>query len=538
MKHRFTIAVSLVTLLLSAGASISFADNPLVRHIYTADPAPLVYHGRFYIFTGHDEGGNGDWTLNGWHVLSSADMVNWIEHGAVLSVQDVTWLNPHQAWAAQCVERNGKFYFYICDSGEIGVAVADSILGPYKDALGKPLISNKTPGACPGNDNIDPTVFIDDDGQAYIYWGTDRVARQAKLKETMVEIEGAITVPDGLNRFFEASWVHKRRGVYYYSYAASNSSGNDWPSNIDYATSTGPLGPWTYRGTLNGTAGTGTNHSGIISYKDQWYFVYHTDYLSGGVPWKRSVQINYLYYNDDGSIKKIMQDSVGVEAVGPSPFFDEKYYTLRALHSGKLLEVADASMANHANVRQFSDNGKYRQHWKIVEEERGIYKILNRNSRLALDADRSNNNVLQYDHWGGENQKWKITGTGNGSYYVVCRGNNRVLEVYYAEKQDGANVQHWPFNGETCQMWDIVPADSNEAAVVLSNNERLQGAHKQKKGRIQLLLPGSHGYPGTTFIDLHGRVSAMPASGVISSGVYLNYGKPAQPPLRWLQSVN
>lgn len=499
----------------------SFADNPLVRHIFTADPAPIVYNNRFYIFTGHDEGGENSWTLNGWHVLSSSDMVNWTDHGEVLSVADITWLNPNQAWAAQCVYRNGKFYFYICDSGEIGVAISDSILGPYKDALGKPLISNKTPGACSGDDNIDPGVFIDDDEQAYIYWGTDRVARQAKLKSNMTEIDGSTSTPQGLNRFFEASWVHKRNGIYYYSYAAYNSSGENWPSNIDYATSSTPLGPWTYKGTLNGYAGTGTNHSGIMEFKDKWYFVYHTDYLSDAVPWKRSVQIDYLYYNSDGTIQKIVQDTAGVESIGPPSFSENAFYKIKARHSGKLMEVADASTANNANVQQNSDNGNFCQQWKIVEVERGIYQLINRNSGLTLDAVTSSNNVIQYSYWGGKNQKWKITGAGNGSYFFVNKANNRMLEVYYAETNDESNVQHWGFNGETCQMWDIIPIDSNAVSIDISTGNRFSGyLAKQTCGEVyikeEVLLPNAIG-----IFDLNGRMYHNQKTSKFSSGFYV-----------------
>lgn len=509
-------------LLSAAYFSLIFADNPLVRHIYTADPAPLVYNDRFYIFTGHDEGGSG-WTLNGWHVLSSSDMVNWTDHGEVLSVADVTWLNPHQAWAAQCVERNGKFYFYICDSGEIGVAVADSILGPYKDALGKPLISNKTPGACPGDDNIDPSVLIDDDGQAYIYWGTDRVVRQAKLKSNMIEIDGQITTPQGLSRFFEASWVHKRNNIYYYSYAAYNSSGDNWPSNIDYATSSNPLGPWSYKGTLNGYAGTGTNHSGIIEFRGRWYFVYHTDYLSGGTPWERSVQINYLEYNSDGTLKKIIQDTVGVEPVGPEIFDENAFYKIRARHSGKLMEVENASVSNNANVQQSTDNGVHSQQWKIVEVERGVYQFVNRNSNLVLDADMSSNNVLQYSYWGGKNQRWKITGAGNGSYYVVNKGNNRMLEVYYAETKDGANIQHWEFNGETCQMWDIIKVDSNAVVINIADHNTLHKPFsKQFPGRIFLSRTILNHSNKLNVFDLTGRMSSNNNASKFSSGYYIN----------------
>lgn len=503
-----------------------YADNPLVRHIFTADPAPIVHNDRFYIFTGHDEGGSG-WTLNGWHVLSSSDMVNWTDHGEVLAVADITWLNPHQAWAAHCIERNGKFYFYICDSGEIGVAVADSILGPYRDALGKPLISNKTPGACPGDDNIDPAVFIDDDDQAYIYWGTDRVVRQAKLKSNMIEIDGPITTPQGLNRFFEASWVHKRNDIYYYSYAAYNSSGDNWPSNIDYAISSNPLGPWEYKGTLNSYAGTGTNHAGIIEFKGRWYFVYHTDYLSEGVPWERSVQINYLYYNDDGSMKKIVQDTVGVESIGPALFDENAFYRFKARHSGKLMEVTDASTENHGTIQQNTDNGSFAQQWKIVEVERGVYQIINRNSNLALDAVISSDNVIQYSYWGGKNQRWKITGAGNGSYYVVNKGNNRMLEVYYAEITDGSRIRHWGFNGETCQMWDIIKVESDTVRInITANTARQELISGQMLGEILFSGTGKNFSNAVKVFDLKGRMVNSTNTSKINSGYYIIHKQP------------
>jgi hypothetical protein len=521
MKNNPLLKTGILTALVFVINSVVFADNPLVRHIFTADPAPIVYNDTFYIFTGRDEGRNNGWIMNGWHVLSSTDMANWTDHGVVLAVKDVTWLNQSQAWAAQCIERDGKFYFYICDSGEIGVAVADNILGPYTDALGKPLISNKTPGACPGDDNIDPSVFIDDDGQAYIYWGTDNVARQAKLKRNMIEIDGEITVPQGINRFFEASWVHKRNGIYYYSYAARNSSGNNWPSNIDYCTSTNPLGPWTYKGTINDFAGTGTNHSGIIEYKDKWYFVYHTDYLSGGTAWQRSVQVDNLFYNNDGTIRKIVQTEEGPEPVGKPPFEENVYYKIRAKHSGKLVDVEGAS-TSIANVFQASDNGHKSQHWKLVRIGNGVYKFVNRNSGLVLDADMSSNNVLQYTNNDGNNQKWKLTGNGRGEYYIVNVHYNRMLEVYYAETNDGANVQHWEFNGETCQQWKLEKVDTGAVEITFIRDNTPVRSGILPGGNVCFSYGNSRLSPSGSVFDLSGRIRNVLNPNRQGSGFVIN----------------
>lgn len=510
-------------IIIFAAANRLFADNPLVRHIFTADPAPLVYNNRFYIFTGHDEGGSG-WTLNGWHVLSSSDMVNWTDHGEVLGVKDITWLNTKQAWASQCVERDGKFYFYICDSGEIGVAVADNILGPYKDALGEPLISNKTPGACPGDDNIDPSVFIDDDGQAYIYWGTDRLNRQAKLKSNMIELDGTITVPQGTTRFFEASWVHKYNGIYYYSYAAYNGSGDNWPSNIDYCTSTNPLGPWTYKGTVNSYAGTGTNHSGIVAFKDKWYFVYHTDYLSGGTAWERSVQIDYLYHNNDGTLKKIVQTTSGIESIGPAPFEENVYYKFKARHSDKVMDVAETSTESGANVLQSSDNGKTSQHWKLIKVDNGVYQIINRNSGLVLDASLTNNNVLQYTNRNADNQKWKLTGNGTGAYYIVNKHYNRLLEVYYAETNEGSNIQHWPFNNETCQQWELIKVDSMPVKIGINNKNTVPSkSFRQFYGNAYFSNKYKSILPSVKIVDLCGRIRKFQTAGKQGSGFIIHH---------------
>jgi hypothetical protein len=348
------------------------------------------------------------------------------------------------------------------------------------------------------------------------------VVRQAKLKSNMIEIDGAITVPQGVNRFFEASWVHKKGNTYYYSYAAYNSSGKDWPSNIDYAISYSPLGPWTYKGTLNGYAGTGTNHSGIIEFKGKWYFVYATDYLSKGVPWERSVQVNYLYYNEDGTMKKIVQDTTGVESIGPAVFPKDAFYKIRAKHSGKLMDVEGSSTADNANVYQNSDKDSYSQQWKIIEVERGVYQIINRNSGLALDAEVSTDNVLQYTYHGRANQRWKITGAGNGSYYIVNKDNKRMLEVYYAQTDDGAEVRHWTFNGETCQMWDLLRVDSG----IVGTNAKLQVYNqalfkKQVVSSIHIANRYAKMTDANKIFDITGRVTQLKPVNRNGCGLYI-----------------
>ena len=160
------------------------AQNPFVQTWFTSDPAPMVHGDRIYVYTGHDEDNADFFWMQEWRVYSSADMVNWTDHGSPLALESFSWADD-RAWASQCIERNGKFYWYICAHSRlsggmaIGVAVADSPTGPFRDAIGKPLYENGS------WDHIDPTVFIDDDGQAWLYWGNPRVYC-VKLNEDMI----------------------------------------------------------------------------------------------------------------------------------------------------------------------------------------------------------------------------------------------------------------------------------------------------------------------------------------------------------------
>lgn len=148
-----------------------------------------------------------------WHVFSTDDMVTWIDHGVIFRLKDIKWARD-EAWAPDCIERNGKYYFYFAAGGQIGVAVADSPVGPFKDALDKPLVKKNEAGI---KYTIDPCVFIDDDGQAYLYFGGARQLGVVKLKEDMITRDGPIERLD-MSGFYEGIWIHKRNGIYYASY--------------------------------------------------------------------------------------------------------------------------------------------------------------------------------------------------------------------------------------------------------------------------------------------------------------------------------
>ena len=293
--------------------------NPVFTHVYTADPAALVYDGKLYVYAGHDEcpPRENRYVMNEWLVFSTEDMVNWTQYPVPLKTTDFAWASG-DAWAGQVIERNGKFYWYVAISHAeisgkaIGVAVSDSPTGPFKDARGSALITNDmtTKYTSISWDDIDPTVYIDDDGQAYLFWGNTQ-CYYIKLKENMTETEGPIMAVENLPRYTEAPWIHKYNGWYYLSYAT------EFPEKTAYAMSKSINGPWEYKDILNEIAGnSNTNHQAIIEFKGNWYFVYHNGGVNPfGGSFRRSVCIDRLYYNPDGTIKRIQMTTEGVRKI-------------------------------------------------------------------------------------------------------------------------------------------------------------------------------------------------------------------------------
>lgn len=291
--------------------------NPMFRDAFTADPAPLVVGDTLYVYVGHDEAVDGGdyYNITEWLCYSTKDMKTWVSHGSVLKPTDFKWAIG-EAWASQVVEKDGKFYYYTTaqhgqyNDKAIGVAVSDSPTGPFKDPLGKALVVGPdTPGR--GID-IDPTVWIDDDGTAWMYWGNGS-CYYAKLKPNMIEIDGEIKQVQGLEGFIEGPWLHKRGDIYYLTYAGFK-GGNE---NLRYATADKIDGPWTNRGELTGNAKNSfTIHPGIVEFKDQWYLFYHnaTLTLNGlrGITGRRSVCAEYLYYNEDGTMQPVVQTTEGL----------------------------------------------------------------------------------------------------------------------------------------------------------------------------------------------------------------------------------
>ena len=350
------------------------ADNPIVQTFYTADPAPMVHEGRLYLYTSHDEDVTVKdfYTMNDWRLYSTTDMVNWTDHGSPAGLKTFSW-GTDNAWAPQAVARNGKFYLYVPlnnnTGARIGVGVSNTATGPFMDPLGKQL-------AASGSSNIDPTVFVDDDGQAYMYWGNGTL-RYVKLNSDMISTSGSITNVS-LSGFTEGPWFYKRGALYYMVYAATSGS-----EKISYATSNGPTGPWTVRGDIMAPGSTFTNHPGVVDYKGHSYFFYHNSALPGGSNYKRSVCVEEFSYGADGSIPKLTMTTKGPSAIANlNPFQQVEAETI-AFSSGLKTEVCSDTGAG-MNVTSIS-NGDYIK-VKDVDFADGVTSFEARVSSAAANA--------------------------------------------------------------------------------------------------------------------------------------------------------
>ncbi len=345
----YSRALFLLTLLLCVYHPLK-ADYPIFWQRYTADPWGLEYNGRLYLFCSHDtyspEKGYG-YFMNDITCISTDDMKNWTDHGEVFHAKDSKW-GAKRTWAPCVVHHNGKFYLYYGDAngGGIGVAISDDPAGPYIDNHNQPVVGMNTPGvliydenhqpvknkkdvpgAISGSENwgmwcFDPSVLVDDDGQVYMYFGGAHPdnSRVIKLKDNMVETDGAAVKPNTPG-FFEASFVHKYKNKYYLSYAGHYFGK---PANIEYVMSDKPMEGFGNPGVVlpNPPVNDGfNNHHSIFQFKGEWYIAYHNREVAyenneqdqRAREYMRSVCIDRLYHNEDGTIRTVHITQDGLE---------------------------------------------------------------------------------------------------------------------------------------------------------------------------------------------------------------------------------
>lgn len=313
------------------------SDKPLISHVYTADPSAHVFGGKLYIYPSHDQetdeptNDNGDqYDMTDYHVFSMESIDGEVtDHGVALDMKDVPWVSK-QMWAPDAAEKNGKYYLYFpardrCGIFRIGVAVSDKPEGPFV----------AEPQPIKGSFSIDPAVYVDDDGEAYLYfggiWGGQLqnwegetfdpsgeepegdvpalLPRVAKLTEDMKEFAETpkrieildengelLKGGDKDRRFFEAAWLHKYKGKYYFSYSTGDTH------YLCYAIGDSPYGPFTYGGRILEPVLGWTTHHSIVEFKGKWYLFHHDCEISKGVNHLRNVKVKEIFYDEDGKI--------------------------------------------------------------------------------------------------------------------------------------------------------------------------------------------------------------------------------------------
>lgn len=297
MRFLFWIRSARVALVLVGLAVVSTraqAGQPVLPD-FQADPSARVMGGKLYIYASHDLARNRTWdNMLDFHAFVSIDAKTFSDAGKVFGIEDVTWARK-QLWAPDCIERDGKCYLYFAAEGQIGVAVSNAPMGPFKDALGKPLLSRRTQGLF----TIDPCVFIDDDGQAYLYFGnSSEKVGVAKLKKDMISLDGPVQLLS-LKNYHEGIWVHKRDGLYYFSHPSHR--GEHVANLLEYSTSKSPTGPFEYRGVILDNRSRNV-HGSITDFGGKSYVVYH---IQGPSPYERRTYMNEITYNADGTIQPL-----------------------------------------------------------------------------------------------------------------------------------------------------------------------------------------------------------------------------------------
>lgn len=310
-------SISLISIITTLVAN-AFAQNPLITNQYTADPTARVFEGKVYLYPSHDilatpgHGRVGWFCMEDYHVFSSANLTDWTDHGVIVSQKTVPWADSaaYSMWAPDCTYRNGKYYFYFPTTAKgaasgrgfaVGVATSDKPYGPFKPE----------PEPIKGLHGIDPNVFIDKDGQAYIYWAQGNIYG-AKLKDNMLELASDPVVLGELpaKGLKEGPYLFERKGIYYLTYPhVANKT-----ERLEYATSNSPMGPFKFAGVIMDESASGcwTNHHSFIEFKNQWYLFYHNDDLSPKFDKARSVRADSLFFESDGSIRKVIPTLRGV----------------------------------------------------------------------------------------------------------------------------------------------------------------------------------------------------------------------------------
>jgi beta-xylosidase len=448
------LVMDAVVAVATALGTVCHAENPVVQTSFTADPAPMVYSNTVYLYTSHDEDDARGFHMLNWKCYSTTDMVNWTDHGSIASLSTFPWARQNNdAWAPQCIERDGKFYIY-CPVSQtrggmaIGVAVSDSPFGPFTDPLGKPLVAG----------SYDPTVFVDDDGQAYLYWGGNGPCYYVKLNKDMISVLGSTNVASidftGTPReasYTEGPWLWREKNHYYLAWAS-----RCCPEGIGYGMSDSPTGPWKCKGTImdpnNLSSG---NHPGILDYKGKSYvfgFNYTLNWELTDVHLeRRSVCVAEMTYNADGTIQKVpWWTKEGVPQIGTfNPFAQVEAATICYEKGVKTKLRGSTQQGVYVNV---TDDGAYIKIKGVDFGDQGATNFLasvaavTNGATITLRLDSETGNAIGTlkvkstgapDKW--DTQSCKITG---------ARGVHDLYLKFFGNDTPVMNVDWWKFESK------------------------------------------------------------------------------------------
>lgn len=358
-RYRYLL---LTTFCLLFTKGILFGQNPFIKDQFTADPTARVFEGKIYVYASHDipspiESLKEWFCMADYHVFSSEDLIDWTDHGVILSQENTPWVKPdsYSMWAPDCVSRDGKYYFYY-------PAIQKDTTNNKRFSIGVAVSDRPDSGFVPkstsidGISGIDPCVFIDKDNQAYIYWSGAGMF-VAKLKDNMTELASEPMrisgLPDG---FKEGPFLFERNGIYYYTFPWVQ----DKTETLAYAIGTSPTGPFEFKGLImeQWTSECWTNHHSIVEYKDQWYLFYHHNDYSPDFDKNRSARIDSLFFNADGTIQQVEPTFRGVGITQSSSNIPIDRYT----------EISKYGVS----IKFLDDNDKF-EGWKTIFESPGSW---------------------------------------------------------------------------------------------------------------------------------------------------------------------
>lgn len=449
--------------------SINYADNPIVQTSFTADPAPLVYNDTLFLYTGDDslcEATNTGFFMRYWKCYSTTDMTNWTYRAIILPTSTVKWAGG-DANAAQCVYRNGKFYFYFTSTHQgsqaVGVSVADNPLGPFID-IGKPLITADLMNGCNathGWRGLDPTVYIDDDEQAYLYWGNN-VCYWVILNNDMVSYSGPITCMAQNNPAFgpdfeEAPWIFKRNSKWYLLYASR------LPENIGYTMSNSPTGPWSFGSIIsNAPSAQNGNHPGYIEYKGNSYlfsFMDKNSSLPNATNFRRAVCVEQFTFNADGTIPTIVFSKTGPSQISHLNPYDTTQAETVCWSAGLKAEACSEGGMNIDSIH----HGDY---IKVKGVDFGMDGAKSFDARVASGNDGGSIEIHLDSITGSLAGNCNVRGTGGWQSWRTESCNvsriTGVHDLYF--KFTGGNDLLFKFN-----WWKFIPITTTEINGALVN---------------------------------------------------------------------